>query len=537
MSRAPRSRFLLVVEPPVSPALTASGLSRVSADAYLEGNGETLEESWVVVNLCRSYQYLSKGYYVSLLAEARHQRVLPSLEKIEGAGTPFTYFRALQEGGVKTLDYHVVPGKRRVVPKVMVVPRESRPEASSAQRRSTLIKGAEGVRFAPVEGGFVEMVSALGKVGDRRFQRPASAIFRVFPFPLLRIRFYESEGGWRVGQIAPLSPAQASPEDLERLVERLHRGPAAVLGAPQPEGPKPHRIGCLWSETDELAPSDEAAIDKFARAAAKRGVVFEVLGPDDLARLPELDALLIRTVTGVNQPSFTFAQTAESYGIPVIDDPASILKCSNKIFLYELFKKHGLPTPATVVASKRSFREDVAPLGFPVILKIPDGTFSQAVKKASDPVELDALAQEMFEKTPLLLAQEFTPSAFDWRVGILRGEVLWVAKYHMAKDHWQIAQRTQGGTRYGRVEAVAEADAPPAVLELARAGAALLGDGLYGVDLKDTDRGPVLIEINDNPNLEAGYEDAMAKERPYEAILDALLARIEEEGRTGRVIS
>lgn len=535
MSRAPRSRFLVVAEPPVPPTLSAApDPAWVSADAYLEGNGETLEENRVVVNLCRSFQYLSKGYYVSLVAEARHQRVLPSLEKIEMAGTPFTYFRALQEAGVKTLDYHVVPGKRRVVPKVMVVPRESRPEAPP-QGRSALVKGSEGVRFAAVDGGFVDVVSALGKVEDRRFQRPASAIFRIFPFPLLRIRFYETEDGWRVGQIAPLSPAQVTTRDLERLAGRLGRGPAAILGSPEPEGPKPHRIGCLWSATDELAPSDEAAIEKFARAAAQRDVVFETLGLDDLARLPELDALLIRTVTGVNQPSFTFAQTAESYGIPVIDDPASILKCSNKIFLYELFKKHGLPTPATVVASKRSFREDVAPLGFPVILKIPDGTFSQAVKKASDPAQLDALAQEMFKKTPLLLAQEFTPSAFDWRVGLLAGEILWVAKYHMAKDHWQIAQRTaKGGTRYGRVEAVAEADAPAAVLDLARAGAALLGDGLYGVDLKETDRGPILIEINDNPNLEAGCEDAVTKDRPYEAIVDALLARIEVEGRTRR---
>lgn len=533
MSSTTRSRFLVVVESPIPSILTTEpGLPWVAADAYLEGNGETLEENRVVVNLCRSYQYLSKGYYVSLVAEARRQRVLPSLEKIEAAGSPFTYFRTLQEAGVKTLDYHVVPGQRRVVPQVMVVPREGR---SENQPPAALVKGAEGVRFTPAAGGFVDVVSALGQVEDRRFQRPAAAIFRVFPFPFLRIRLYEVDGGWQVGQISPLSPAQVSPLDLGRLARRLERGPAAVLGQPQPEGPKPHRIGCLWSATDPLAPSDEAAVDKFARAAARRGVVFEVLGPDDLARLPELDALLIRTVTGVNHPSFTFAQAAESYGIPVIDDPASILKCSNKIFLFELFKKHDLPMPATVVASKRSFRDDVAPLGFPVILKIPDGTFSLAVKKADDAQELETLAQEMFKKTPLLLAQQFTPTAFDWRVGLLGGEILWVAKYHMAKDHWQIARRTaKGSTRYGRVEAVAEGEAPPEVLELARAGAALLGDGLYGVDLKETDRGPVLIEINDNPNLEAGYEDAVAKDRPYEAIVDALLARIEEEGRTRR---
>jgi glutathione synthase/RimK-type ligase-like ATP-grasp enzyme len=172
-------------------------------------------------------------------------------------------------------------------------------------------------------------------------------------------------------------------------------------------------------------------------------------------------------------------------------------------------------------------------LGLPVIVKVPDGTFSLAVKMARDDAELDALTREMFRRSPLLIAQRFTPTDFDWRVGVLEGEVLWVARYHMAPRHWQIAKRSPRGTRYGRVEAVPIAAAPAMVRSLAVAGATLIGDGLYGVDIKETPDGPVLIEINDNPNLEAGYEDAAEKDRPYEAVLDSFLRRIEEESRTG----
>jgi hypothetical protein len=74
-------------------------------------------------------------------------------------------------------------------------------------------------------------------------------------------------------------------------------------------------------------------------------------------------------------------------------------------------------------------------------------------------------------------------------------------------------------------------EAPAAVLEVAQAGAALIGSGLYGVDVKETADGPVLIEINDNPNLEESLEDAVSKDRPYEAILDYFLRAIEEGSR------
>ena len=39
----------------------------------------------------------------------------------------------------------------------------------------------------------------------------------------------------------------------------------------------------------------------------------------------------------------------------------------------------------------------------------------------------------------------------------------------------------------------------------------LIGDGLYGVDMKMTARGPVVIEVNDNPNIDAGAEDSVLR--------------------------
>ena len=53
------------------------------ADAYLAGENGLADPRWSVVNLCRSWRTLSKGYYVSLLADARGQEVIPTVDAIE----------------------------------------------------------------------------------------------------------------------------------------------------------------------------------------------------------------------------------------------------------------------------------------------------------------------------------------------------------------------------------------------------------------------------------------------------------------------
>jgi hypothetical protein len=112
------------------------------------------------------------------------------------------------------------------------------------------------------------------------------------------------------------------------------------------------------------------------------------------------------------------------------------------------------------------------------------------------------------KRSPLLIAQEWLPTEFDWRIHRTRRPVLFAARYYMARGHWQIRSEKGGVERYGKVEAVPRAEAPRAVTEVALRAARLIGRGMYGVDLKETARGPVVIEVNDNPNLDADYEDA-----------------------------
>ncbi len=519
--------ILLVTDVPGSPLL--EGMPVRTADQYLAGKKSSLAAGSVILNLCRSYQYLSRGYYVSLLADARGQRAYPSLEMIEQISNPFAYFRALREAGLDTIDFKLIGG-RRLLPKV-IVPESGKAEVLEAADQPP--GRGPAPRYREAAPTYCEVNAIFGRTADRRFRRHAAAVYKVYSFPLLRIRMYREQNGWRVGQIFPITISALGAEEQQIFRDEFAKGrfaaaPRTLLKV------KPQRIACLFDPEDAYRPSDIETIEKISRVALKLGALFETISEDDLARLPEYDALFIRTITDIDHYSFTFAQRAASLGMPVIDDPQSIMKCSNKVYLHELFYREGIPTPRTSIVSRRTPMEEIAALGFPIIIKLPQGSFSVAVKKAETRRELEEVLVGLFKDSPLLIVQEFVPTPFDWRITVLDGRVLFACRYHQAKDHWQIARRFDSGfTRFGKVEAVPLKSVPAPVKKLALRGAALIGDGLYGVDIKETPSGPLMIEINDNPNIDLGYEDAVEKDRVYQRIIMVFLRRVREAARPG----
>ena len=54
----------------------------VTVHDYLEMGAFANQNAMQVINLCRSYDYLSTGYYCSLMAEARGHRVIPRVMTI-----------------------------------------------------------------------------------------------------------------------------------------------------------------------------------------------------------------------------------------------------------------------------------------------------------------------------------------------------------------------------------------------------------------------------------------------------------------------
>ena len=104
-------------------------------------------------------------------------------------------------------------------------------------------------------------------------------------------------------------------------------------------------------------------------------------------------------------------------------------------------EKHGISQLPSVFVSDHS--EDTLQMledkfSYPLVLKIPDGSFSIGVKKAKDREELKLLLADFLKKSALVLIQKFLPTDFDWRIGVLEGQALYACKYYMSRGHWQI---------------------------------------------------------------------------------------------------
>ncbi|MCW8844196.1 MAG: RimK family alpha-L-glutamate ligase, partial [Gammaproteobacteria bacterium] len=138
------------------------------------------------------------------------------------------------------------------------------------------------------------------------------------------------------------------------------------------------------------------------------------------------------------------------------------------------------------------------------------------------------------KSSSVLLAQEFVYTDYDWRVGILNGQPIYAARYFMSKGHWQIYKHGSGGkVTSGGADTVLVEAAPKEVLEVATRAAGLIGNGLYGVDLKQVDDRVLVIEVNDNPSIDHGYEDAALGKELYRVIMAEFLRRLEQRVQGG----
>jgi glutathione synthase/RimK-type ligase-like ATP-grasp enzyme len=486
-------QILLVVNQNDNWPLNIEGVQIVTSRAYLSDPQFSLMRRVRVFNLCRSYSYQSVGYYVSLLAEARGHNPFPDVS-----------------GLMSMRSQQVV----RFI----------------SDDLDELIQKS----LAPLKSNHFDLSIYFGRNLAKRYDKLSQKLFNVLHAPFLRASFVKQKK-WMLQKASPIAskdiPATHWAFVVGAAEEYFHRKRKVVHRQVETR----FDLAILLAPDAQHSPSDERAIKKFMKAGSALNLGVELIQKEDYGRLAEFDGLFIRETTSVNHYTYKFARRASTEGLVVIDDPESILKCTNKVFLAELLQRHKISIPKTMIAHRDNMAQVSAALGLPCILKQPDSSFSQGVMKVGTEEELQEKMKKLLTRSEMIIAQQFLPTDFDWRIGVLDRKPLFACRYYMAKGHWQIIDYGKTGKmREGNGDAVPIEEVPESVLNTALKAANLIGDGLYGVDLKQVGKKVYVIEVNDNPNIDVGMEDKILKDELYLTVMRSFIRRIEEKKWAGK---
>jgi glutathione synthase/RimK-type ligase-like ATP-grasp enzyme/ribosomal protein S18 acetylase RimI-like enzyme len=440
-----------------------------------------------IFNLCSSYKYQSYGYYVSLLASARGQRVIPS--------------------SVTLRDFRILNVIR-----------------SAANDIDELINQS----LAKVKPDHFSLTVYFGFTHQKGFKTLAQKLHQLYEAPLFKIDFVRHDN-WLIKNIQVITFNKVSYDERPFLYECASKYFSKKrFNATRLTNYK-YDLAILVNHSEKTPPSCPLALKKFKKAANRKGIYVEFITKSDIDKINEFDALFIRETTGVDNHTYELARLAYAEGLVVVDDPWSILKCSNKIYQNEVFKKNKIRTPQTRLFTKNLFvKKSLDQLSFPLVLKQPDSSFSLGITKVENKDEALEQLLLLFKKSDMVIGQEFLYSEFDWRIGVMDNQALFACKYYMSIGHWQIYNWKEGADQNaGDSETVSIDQVPEQVIKTALKAAALIGDGLYGVDLKVVGDEVYVIEVNDNPNIDAGIEDLELKDKLYALIIDSIYNRIE----------
>lgn len=395
------TRTLIVIDDPADWAPYTPDDDVISADDYLFGQGHRAAAAGTrVINLCARYRYLSIGYYVSLLAEARRHRVVPSVRTLNDLARKAMY--SLETGD---LDERINAG------------RAAPPPAGSESRRLNVF---------------------FGRTADPADAVLGRQLFEAFPAPLLEVTLSHA-GRWRISGLRTLALPQLTEAQQGLFADALDHFSRNVWRSRRARRRYRYDLAILHDPAEQLPPSNARALQHFVRVGRSLGIDAELITRRDYSRLAEYDALFIRETTALTNHTYRFAKRAEREGMVVMDDPDSILRCTNKVYLTDLLTTHRVSQPATRILH-RGRRNDLdaagRELGFPLVLKIPDGSFSRGVEKVATAAALGEAAAALFRRSDLILAQAFVASDFDWRIGMLDGRPLYACQYFFPRGHW-----------------------------------------------------------------------------------------------------
>ena len=211
-----------------------------------------------------------------------------------------------------------------------------------------------------------------------------------------------------------------------------------------------------------------------------------------------------------NKPDFAIfwdkdiylAERLEKEGVRLFNSSRAILLCDNKILMYQELANNGIRIPHTFIApktfeglnySKRDFLNNVIKeIGFPIVVKEAYGSFGEQVYLANDIDSLNKIVDQIGYKD--FLMQEFIASSKgkDIRINVVGNKAIVSMLRENDNDFRSNISSGGHGVKY---------EPKQEYIDLAVKAAQALGLDFAGVDVLFGKDGPIICEVNSNPQF------------------------------------
>ncbi len=219
--------------------------------------------------------------------------------------------------------------------------------------------------------------------------------------------------------------------------------------------------------------------------------------------LKDIDAVIPRIGASITTYGLAVVNHFEMMGVPVVNPSAAIGRSRDKLRSMQLLSRMDVDIPRTFICREREDLEHALEYvgGFPVILKLQQGTQGVGVMIADSYSSAESILDTFYSMGHSILIQQFVKESKGKDVrALVCGDKVVAAMKREAK-----VGEFRSNIHRGGVGTPVELNAEDAAVCIEAAQA--MGLHIAGVDFLDSHEGPKIIEVNSSPGFE-GLEKA-----------------------------
>lgn len=224
-------------------------------------------------------------------------------------------------------------------------------------------------------------------------------------------------------------------------------------------------------------------------------------------RLDHVDAVIPRIGSSITFYGTAVVRQFEMMNVFTTLKSQALVQSRDKLRSLQILSKAGLGLPKTVFTN---YSKDISEVishvgGAPLIIKLLEGTQGLGVVLAETSTAAESVLEAFNGLQARVIVQEFIKEAkgADIRAFVVDGEVVGAMKRQSKEGEFR-SNLHRGGTAH--LIKLSRHEEQAAIL-----AAKALKMGVAGVDLLQSNRGPLILEVNSSPGLE-GIEGATGKD-------------------------